>query len=123
MDRTFELVLPRHANHHGTLFAGQAFQFMCRSAFLTASRHAHRQVVMAACREAVFHQPVRVGEALTVSSSIVRTGRSSMTVSVVGDAGRTESRESRRVMEATFEMVAVDADGRPAPIAALEESQ
>ncbi|WP_066265713.1 acyl-CoA thioesterase [Hydrogenophaga palleronii] len=108
-----EVVFPEQANHYGTLFAGNALNLLSKAAFLSASRHVRGNVVMAACHEVRFLSPVRVGEALQISAQVTRSGRSSMTVQVEGRAEVLASSELRPALEGRFEMVAVDAHGRP----------
>ena len=45
--RFVELVFPDQANHYGTLFGGAALSLMGKAAFVAATRHARRAVVMA----------------------------------------------------------------------------
>ena len=110
-----ELVLPAHANHRGTLFAGQGLQLMTKAAFLAARGLAQREVVMAGVTRADFFAPVPVGHQLTLSAWVSRIGRSSMTVCVTGLADR-PGIPAEEVLKGVFEMVAVDAAGRPAAI-------
>jgi len=110
-----ELVLPAQANHHGTLFAGQGLQLMAKAAFLAGRSLAQREVVMAAVTGVEFFAPVPVGYALTLRGWVSRVGHSSMTVCVTG---RTEAPGAPpdEVLKGVFEMVAVDAKGRPTAI-------
>lgn len=110
-----ELVLPAHANHRGTLFAGQGLQLMTKAAFLAARGLAQREVVMAGVTRADFLAPVPVGHQLTLRAWVSRIGRSSMTVCVTGLADR-PGIPAEEVLKGVFEMVAVDAAGRPAAI-------
>ncbi|MDO5691653.1 MAG: hotdog domain-containing protein [Pseudomonadota bacterium] len=112
-----ELVLPVMANHHGTLFAGQGLQLMAKAAFLSARGLARREVVMAGVTGIDFMAPVPVGCTLTLRAWISRVGRSSMTVCV---NGLTEAPGAPReeALKGVFEMVAVDARGRPVAIEA-----
>lgn len=110
-----ELVLPAHANHRGTLFAGQGLQLMTKAAFLAARGLAQREVVMAGVTRADFLAPVPVGHQLTLRAWVSRIGRSSMTVCVTGLADR-PSIPVEEVLKGVFEMVAIDAAGRPAAI-------
>ena len=77
-----ELVLPVHANHRGTLFAGQGLQLMSKAAFLAARGLAQREVVMAGVTGVDFLAPVPVGHQLLLRGWVSRIGRSSMTVCV-----------------------------------------
>lgn len=110
-----ELVLPAHANHRGTLFAGQGLQLMTKAAFLAARGLAQREVVMASVTHADFLAPVPVGHRLTLRAWVSRIGRSSMTVCVTGLAD-SPGIPVEEVLKGVFEMVAIDAAGRPAAI-------
>ena len=110
-----ELVLPVHANHRGTLFAGQGLQLMSKAAFLAARGLAQREVVMAEVTSVSFLSPVPVGHQLILRGWVSRIGRCSMTVCVTGLAD-VPGVPAEEVLKGVFEMVAVDAAGRPAAI-------
>ena len=107
-----ELVLPAHANHRGTLFAGQGLQLMSKAAFLAARGLAQREVVMAGVTSVAFLAPVPVGYQLILRGWVSRIGRCSMTVCVTGIAD-VPGVPAEEVLKGVFEMVAVDAAGRP----------
>lgn len=110
-----ELVLPVNANHHGSLFAGQGLQWMAKAAFLAARGLAQREVVMAAVTGVDFLAPIPVGRELLLRAWVSRVGRSSMTVCVAGTA-QAPGVPAEDVLKGVFEMVAVDAKGRPLAI-------
>jgi len=110
-----ELVLPMLANHHGTLFAGQGLLLMAKVAFMAARSLARREVVMAGANGIDFLSPIPIGHVLTLRGQVVRVGRSSMTVQVTGMAEKAGS-PAEEVLGGRFEMVAIDADGRPTVI-------
>jgi acyl-CoA hydrolase len=114
--RFLEMVFPEQANHYGTLFGGTALALMAKAAVIAASRHARCAVVMAASDQIEFHMPVRVGQMIDFHARIERCGRSSMTVVVEVTAETLSTGERKSAMRGRFEMVAVDADGRPTPI-------
>jgi acyl-CoA hydrolase len=114
--RFVEMIFPDQANHYGTLFGGNALSLMGKAAFVAATRRARRPVVMATSEKVEFHIPVRVGELLELTASVVRVGRSSMTVVVEAVAEALISGERRIAVRGSFEMVAVDDDGKPTPI-------
>jgi len=107
-----ELVLPVHANHRGTLFAGQGLQLMSKAAFLAARGLAQREVVMAGVTSVAFLAPVPVGYQLILRGWVSRIGRCSMTVCVTGFAD-VPGVPAEEVLKGVFEMVAVNAAGRP----------
>lgn len=113
-----EMIFPEQANHYGTLFGGNALALMAKAAFVAASRHAGPPVVMARSERVDFKTPIRVGEVLELGAKVIRSGRSSMTVVVVGQTAAFAGNSARPALSGRFEMVAVDDTGRPRPIAA-----
>lgn len=107
------MIFPDQANHYGTLFGGHALSLLSKAAFVAASRHARGDVVMGRCQNVNFLQPVKVGQALRLAARVTRVGQSSMTVQVDGTAETLASGEVFGALTGTFEMVAVDAQGRP----------
>ena len=114
--RFTEMVFPEQANHYGTLFGGHALSLMGKAAFIAATRRARAPVVMARSDKVEFHVPVRVGELIELAAHVARVGRSSMTVVVEVTSEGLVSGRRRLAVRGSFEMVAVDAEGRPLPI-------
>ena len=115
--RLIEVVFPEHTNHYGTLFGGQALQLLSKAAFLSGRGFVRGDVVMARCREVVFHAPVRLGSTLVLDAHVSRVGRSSLSVRVAGSVQDVATEALTRVLDGEFEMVAVDAAGRPVRLA------
>ena len=115
--RLIEVVFPEHTNHYGTLFGGQALQLLSKAAFLGARDCVRGDVVMARCGEVLFHAPVRLGSTLVLETRVARIGRSSLTVRVAGSVQDVATHTLTRVLDAEFDMVAVDAAGRPVRLA------
>jgi len=111
--RLVEMIFPEQANHYGTLFGGNALNLLGKAAFLAASRHARCDVVMATCSDVRFLRPVKLGQALEITARVTRSGRSSMTVMVEGMAQTLSTGENHHALQGNFEMVAVDALGKP----------
>ena len=61
----------------------------------------------------MFRQPVQVGDVVCCYTEIVRTGRTSITLSIEVWAMRQGQGDRVKVTDATFTFVAVDEDGRP----------
>lgn len=116
--RFVEIVFPEHANHYGTLFGGSALNLMSKAAAIAAARRAGGSVVMASSEKVDFHMPVRVGQLVELSAKVTRVGRCSMTVKVDVLAETFGKKDRKLAMQGSFEMVSIDASGRPAPIAA-----
>ena len=114
-----EMVFPEHCNHYGTLFAGQALALLSKAAFVAAAQCAQQSVVMAAVSGVQFLRPVPQGSLLTLRAWVTRVGSSSMSVCVQGSSAPLAQSPAALtvVLEGLFEMVAVDAAGKPQSIA------
>jgi acyl-CoA hydrolase len=116
--RFAEIVFPEQANHYGTLFGGTALNLMSKAAAIAAARRAGGSVVMARSDRVDFHMPVAVGQLVELVARVERVGRSSMTVKVEVIAETLGKGDGKVAMRGSFEMVAVDDNGRPLAIAA-----
>ncbi|MFT3938115.1 acyl-CoA thioesterase [Rhodopseudomonas sp.] len=116
--RFIEMVFPEQANHYGTLFGGNALELMGKAAFIAATRRSRKPIVMATSDKIEFHVPVRVGNLVELTARVIRIGCSSMTVTVDVISEALISGERQLAVRGTFEMVAVDAAGKPTPIEA-----
>ncbi len=68
-----------------------------------------------------FLAPVRAGDLLSVDAALERAGRTSMTVAVRVRAERwNASGPTTEVATAVLTFVAIDAEGRPRPVPALD---
>src|SRR5690606_22805900 len=112
-----EIVFPEQANHYGTLFGGTALNLMSKAAAIAAARRAGTSVVMASSDKVDFHMPVVVGQLVELTARVERVGCSSMTVRVEVVAETIGKKDRKLAMQGRFEMVAVDSNGRPTPIA------
>lgn len=111
-----ELVLPAQANHYGTLFGPQALALLGKTAYLAAAGFAQQAVVMAGASRIDFVAPVPVGALLHLHARVSRVGRSSLTVEVRAALDAAPGTRPGEVLRGSFEMVAVDAQGRPSAL-------
>jgi len=77
-----QLVLPNDTNVLGNLLGGRLMEWMDIAAAISAQRHSNRVCVTAAVDNLVFHQPIRLGEVVTLKASVNRVFGSSMEVGV-----------------------------------------
>ncbi len=105
--------MPADTNAYGDIFGGWLLSIMDSAAGLTAARRAKGRAVTVAMDGMQFHQPVKVGDEVSVYAEIERVGRTSMVIAV--DAWRRErhSEEAIKVTQAKFTFVAIDENGRP----------
>ncbi len=105
--RMVEMVFPDRTNHYGTLFGGEALAMMGKAAFVAATRHSRRVVVMAASQKVDFVAPVAGGDLVELIPRITRTGNRSMTVEVGFWAEGLLTGARRRSAVGEFVMVAM----------------
>ncbi len=114
--------MPADANIHGDVFGGWIMAQVDIAGAIPAVRRANGRVGTVAVNSFVFKQPVFVGDLLSFYSTIVRTGNSSITVTVEVYAERNRLlTEVVKVTEATLTYVAVGDDRRPRPLPPLPE--
>ena len=107
------VAMPADANAYGDIFGGWLMSLMDNAAGLTAARRAKGRAVTVAMDGMVFHQPVKVGDEVSVYAEIERVGRTSVTIAVEAWRRERHLEDSIKVTEAKFTFVAVDDNGRP----------
>jgi acyl-CoA hydrolase len=106
----------------GSVHGGVVMKFVDDVAGAVAARHSGGAAVTVAMDEMLFLTPVRVGDLVHASAQVNWTGRSSMEIGVRVTAERWDEagRPPVRVATAYLAFVAVDADGGPRQVPALE---
>ena len=112
-----EIVHPEDTNSQGTLFGGHALSLMDRLAFIVASRFTRKSVVTACSEKVEFRSPVKLGELVELTASVVDVGRTSLRVRIEMYREDLLSADRSLCTTGEFVMVAVDDAGRPTPIA------
>ena len=119
------LLLPKDTNAYGTIFGGVILSNIDLASAVQARMVAPHRYVTKAMREVEFHEPVYTGDLVSFFPSVVRVGRTSVTIRVEVEAERwgwdaakrgIERGEKVKVTEAEVVLVAVDGEGRPVPI-------
>ncbi|MXO64494.1 acyl-CoA thioesterase [Altericroceibacterium endophyticum] len=105
--------MPADTNAYGDIFGGWLVSMMDSAAGLTAARYSHGRAVTVAMDGMQFHQPVKVGDEVSVYTEIIKVGSSSMTIAVEAWRRERHRDSSAMVTEATFTFVAIDDNGRP----------
>ena len=112
--------MPADTNQHGDIFGGWIMSQVDIAGSIPASRRANGRVATVAVNSFVFKQPVFVGDLLSFYASILKTGRTSITVDVEVYAHRMGlTGEIVKVTEATLTYVATGPDRRPRPLPAI----
>ena len=108
------------ANTGGNVHGGR-IMFLCDEvAGIAAIRHCGSRVVTAGMDRMTFLEPVMVGELVTFRATVNAAWRTSVEVGVRVEAENVREGNRRHVSTAYLTMVALDDDGRPAPVPAIE---
>ena len=103
-----QLVLPQHANVHGTLLGGTVMHWVDLAAAIVANRHSRRPVVTAAFDEMAFLAPIQVGQVALIHARMTLVDRSSMEIRVDVASEDVLTGEQRRTGTAFVTFVALD---------------
>ena len=111
--------MPADANQHGDIFGGWIMSQVDIAGGIVAAARARGRVGTVAVNAFQFHQPVFIGDVLSIYADILKVGNSSITVFVEVFAQRNpENIETVKVTEATLTYVAVGLDRKPRPVPA-----
>ncbi len=114
-------MMPRDTNPHGTIFGGVILSYIDQAGAIGARAeilglgHPEPLLVTVALDQVEFHHPVFVGDVVSFQTSVVRIGRTSVSMYVVVETPR--DGKTIRLTEATVTYVAVDPLGQPAKTA------
>ena len=110
--------MPADANAAGDVFGGWVISQMDLAAGISGADRARGRVATVAVNALTFKKPVKIGDTLSVYSTIQKVGRTSLTILIEAWAQRHLTREVVKVTEGIFVMVALDKAGLPAEIPA-----
>ena len=109
--------MPADTNSNGDIFGGWVMAQVDMAGAVLPARLVQGRMATVAVKEFVFKQPVRVGDILSLYSSVIRVGRTSVMVDVEVYAERISAQGHYvKVTEALLTYVAIDDEGRPRPI-------
>lgn len=115
-----QLVLPQHANVHGSVLGGTVMHWVDLAAAIVANRHSRRPVVTAAFDEMSFLAPIQVGQVALISARMTLVDRSSMEIRVDVRSEDVLTGEQRKTGTAYVTFVALDpVTRRPSPVPSL----
>ena len=106
-----EIILPNDTNPLGYLLGGRLMHFIDLTGAMAAYRHARTNVVTAAMDHIDFIRPVRLGDLVTLKSSVNRAFTTSMEIGVKVWAEDPRSGSVAHVASAYLVFVAVDEQG------------
>jgi acyl-CoA hydrolase len=108
------------ANVAGNVHGGLILRLCDEVAGIAAVRHSGARVVTAALDRMTFLHPVYVGNLVTVKATVNAAWRTSMEVGVRVEAENVRTGEVTHTSTAYLTMVALDDEGRPAAVPAVQ---
>jgi acyl-CoA hydrolase len=115
-----QLVLPQHANVHGSVLGGTVMHWIDLAAAVVATRHSRRPVVTAAIDEMSFLAPIQIGQLALLRARMTLADKSSMEIRVDVESEDLMSGERRHTSTAFVTFVAIDPESRrPIPVPRL----
>ena len=111
--RQCKAVFPSTLNANGTLFGGQAMQWMDEVAYITATRFTHQKMFTISTESTKFHKTVEPDSVIEIIGRVEDAGavRLKVKVEIYSEKMYGESRE--KVIESVFVFAALDDNKRP----------
>ena len=112
---THHLVLPRDANHHGTLYAGVLLSLALEAGYATAYRAAGAtaNLVLKRVLDVRCYEPVPIGCVVEIRGAEIYRARAQVVIALYGTALRGRPGPW---MDGLMQFVQVDEEGRPEPL-------
>jgi acyl-CoA thioesterase YciA len=113
---TRTLAMPADTNQNGDIFGGWLLAQMDISGGVFAAKITKTRNVTVAIDAINFRKPVYVGDLVSVYGTLVRVGRSSITVHLEAWVTRRKETQAILVTDGNFTYVSIDDQGKPQPI-------
>jgi acyl-CoA hydrolase len=115
-----ELVLPNDTNVYGNLMGGRLMYWMDIAAGIVAGKHCNAPSVTASVDNISFKNPIKLGNIVHIEAKMTRSFHTSMEIhlKVWGEDILHQYRYESN--EAYFTFVALDPNGKPRPVPAVE---
>src|SRR6185312_4282928 len=110
------LAMPADTNANGDIFGGWLLSQMDLGGGVFASKIAKSRTVTVAIEAMNFRKAVYVGDLVSVHATLVRLGRTSMTVHLEAWVLRRKEEEPILVTDGNFTYVSIDDEGKPQAI-------
>ncbi|WP_439470656.1 acyl-CoA thioesterase [Brevundimonas sp.] len=116
--------MPADTNPEGDIFGGWLLAQMDLAGATPAFERAQGRCATIALDGMVFHQPVSVGDEVSIYAKVIKTGRTSIRVHV--EAWKRPRNhvgvDPVRVTEGVFTYVAIDAERKPRPLPMVDNA-
>lgn len=105
------IAMPADANANGDIFGGWLMAQMDLGASVLARRRSRGRTATVAVDAMQFLKPVKVGDLVSIHSTLTREGRTSMGIHIEVWARRLDGDAHIKVTDADFTFVAIDSSG------------
>jgi acyl-CoA hydrolase len=116
--RLAQVMTPTEANFLGNVFGGAILSMIDLTASATAQKFSGKVCVTASFDRVDFHEPIEVGELVTMEGVVSYAGRTSVEVTIEISATNLRTGQTRSTNTARVTMVAIE-QGRPSPVPRL----
>ncbi|MBK8700666.1 MAG: acyl-CoA thioesterase [Saprospiraceae bacterium] len=103
-----EMIMPNDTNPLGNLMGGYLMRWMDIAAAICAAKHCESQVVTASVDNVSFHDPIKLGEVITLHASVTRAFNTSVEIFVEVLANRIDGSNPRKCNQAYLTFVAIN---------------
>ena len=114
-----QVMNPQDANPAGNVHGGVIMKLIDTAAGSAAMKHSRSNCVTASIDRLDFHNPVFIGDLVTLRSGLNYTGKSSMEVGVRVESQNLLTGEIRHTVSAYLTLVALDKNGKPLAVPPL----
>jgi uncharacterized protein (TIGR00369 family) len=114
-----QVMNPQDANPAGNVHGGFIMKLIDTAAGAAAIKHSRSNCVSASVDRLDFHNPVYIGDLVTLRASVTYTGKSSMEVGVRVESQNLMTGQTRHTVSAYMTLVALDKSGHPTPVPPL----
>ncbi len=117
--QTAQVMLPPDANPAGNIHGGSIMKLIDEIGGIVSKKHCRTNVVTASMDRLDFHEPVFIGELVTLSASVNYVGTTSLEVGVRVEAENLMTGNIRHTNSAYLTFVALDENRQPMKIPRL----
>jgi uncharacterized protein (TIGR00369 family) len=117
-----QLMQPEHANNLGNVHGGWIMKLVDEAGALACMRHCQRRVVTVFIDKMEFHQPIRIGDLVTLTAEVTYTGRTSIEAEIKVTAEDPTTGEQVHTNTAYVVYVALDDERRPTKVPPIQAS-
>jgi uncharacterized protein (TIGR00369 family) len=115
-----QLMQPEHANNLGNVHGGWIMKLVDEAGALACMRHCQRRVVTVFIDQMEFHQPIRIGDLVTLTAEVTYTGNTSMEAEIKVTAEDPITGDQVHTNTAYVVYVALDNDRKPTQVPPVE---